>query len=479
MSLTLARVDGVQRRGRAAAGEIMCLTVGLCLILPYGMIAAIGGSAFRTLYPAYILAAAATIIARRRPLYPAFILAAFAFSPFLRRVADYQAGFAVFNLVLLAPYVGLLPTLLSLIRRPFGKPAGSPLAIIFVCIVYGALLAMFRMAFVPAIYEGLRWLLPVALCAFILECPADVPEIRRALFQTLTGLLPILTAYGIYQFIYAPPWDVFWLGNIDNPTFGEGEPYKIRVWSMMNSPGSVAVFSAFAMILLAGNSAMGLLIAAIALPLLALTVIRTAWFALVVGLGVVFWKSPPHRRLALMLGIAVIAIVGSTLISSRAMPPDIQRLVTERVQTFSDLMTDKSANDRLGVYSSFLDRLSANPWGEGFGVNESMVTRQAARAPLSSIDSGFLEAYLIYGVPVGTLYFTVLFAVLREVWISLGRLPTNYSGHGGIVCAGLAILPLGSNQIGEIGVLLWSSVAIAIAAAQPECRHLPDLRPEC
>jgi hypothetical protein len=325
------------------------------------------------------------------------------------------------------------------------------------------LIAMFRMAFLAATYEGMRWLLPIALCAFIIEPRPEANDVRRNIMLTLGLLLPILTIYGIYQYLYAPLWDVLWLSNVDNPTFGEGEAYKIRVWSMMNSPGSVAVFTTMGMILLAGESMLGLAIATSALPLLALTLIRSAWVELAAGVAIICWKAPPARRLTLVAGLAVIAISAAAVLANPALPPDIRNLVEDRFATFTDLKTDTSAYDRLRVYQSFFDRLSASPWGEGFGANASTVTRRDTRESLTSIDSGILEAYLIYGVPAGTIYFLALFAITRAAWTSLTRLPPQFSGVGGVIFATLATLPLGSDQIGESGVLFWVALGLALA----------------
>lgn len=459
---------------------IALLVVGAALVIPYILIAALGGSLVRTAYPAYILVIACLITVKRRPLYPAFILAVFAFSPFLRRIADYQAGFAVFNLILLAPYIGLLPTLPALLRRALGggkAPLSWPFAMILACVIYGSFLALFRMAFVPAIYEAMRWLLPMALCCFIMERPEVARKTRQAVLMTLGLLLPILTVYGIYQFLYAPLWDVFWLSNIDNPTFGEGEAFKIRVFSMMNSPGSVAVFSALAMILLAGDSLLGIGVAAVALPLLGLTVIRTAWLALGVGLAVLFWKASAMNRLGISFSIVIIASMFMIVLSSHTLPPDIRNLITDRFSTFSDLGTDKSTYDRLRVYHSFFDRLSESPWGEGFGVNESTVTRQASRGPITSIDSGLLEAYMIYGVFIGTLYFVTMIEFVRQAWRALSQLPSQFSGHMAVICAVIAMIPLGSIQTGESGVLLWTAFGLLMAAASSVKSNGPILKP--
>ena len=457
------------RHAQRTAGfvNLAALTIGLALVLPYLAIGIFGGAIVRTAYPIYILTASCLIIRTRRPLYPAFILAVFAFSPFIRRVADYQAGFVVLNFILIAPYVGLLPTLPALFRQPFKMAGGigGLFAGLLSCILYGSFLAMFRLAFVPAIYEALRWLLPLSLCAFIMQRPVESSDMRRAVLLTLGILLPILTLYGIYQFLYAPAWDVFWMSNIDNATFGEGQPYKIRVFSMMNSPGTVAVFSALAMLLLAGEGALGAIIAAVALPLLALTVIRTAWLALAAGLVVLFLRASPRSRITLAMCVAFIGFTVPVLLASHALPPDIRNLINDRVATFSDLKSDTSTFDRVSVYQGFFDRLSNSPWGEGFGVNESTLTRLGPTSSVAAIDSGILEAYLIYGVVIGTAYFAILALLVAAAWRALANVPLSYSGHFAMICGVIVIMPLGTIQMGETGVLLWTAFGLLLARA--------------
>ena len=63
------------------------------------------------------------LIAVDAPLYVEFTLALWMFSPFIRRVADYQGGFREPSIVLLVPF---LVTLIS--GRPVARPAASPYA---------------------------------------------------------------------------------------------------------------------------------------------------------------------------------------------------------------------------------------------------------------------------------------------------------------------------------------------------------------
>ncbi len=445
------------------------LTIGVPLAVPYVAVAALGGSLVRIIYPAYVLLAAGLLIAKRRPLYPAFVVAVFAFSPFIRRVADYQAGFVVFNPILLAPYVGLLPTLPTLLRKALGGGGSAqywPFGLILACVVYASFIAMFHMAFVPAIYEAMRWLLPTALCVFIMAKPEEAEAVHAAVIRALCFVVPVLTVYGILQFTVAPQWDVYWMMNIDNATFGLPEASKIRVFSMMNSPGTAGVFCSYAMVFLAGEGLGPLALAGGGLPLLGLTLIRTAWLSTAAGLAVLFMRATGGRRLVLFAGTAALALAVGVAFDSPAIPPDIRNLLADRIDTFSSIGTDTSTYDRLAVYEAFAERLADSLWGEGFGANASTASSTlSSRRDLVSIDSGLLETYLIFGVIGGTIYF----AALASLVVKASRL-LNVGGRSdgayAVLWAAISILPLGSNHVAEVGVLVWTVLGILFARAE-------------
>ena len=75
-----------------------------------------------------------------------------------------------------------------------------PFTMLCACIAYGAVIALVSMRTTAAIYEALRWLLPVSLCAFIMDKPGQTEEMRRSLYTSLLVILPILTVYGVRQF---------------------------------------------------------------------------------------------------------------------------------------------------------------------------------------------------------------------------------------------------------------------------------------
>ena len=461
------------RQRPAAPGDELwtsaLLTIGPPLLVPYVAVAVLGGSLVRTLYPGYILLVAGLLIAKRRPLYPAFMIAVFAFSPFVRRVADYQAGFSVFNLILLAPYVGLLPTLPALFRKAVGRSGNVqewPFGLIAACVIYAAFLALFRMAFVPAIYEAMRWLLPTALCAFIMARPDQGEAVHAAITRALCFVVPVLTLYGVYQFVAAPQWDVYWMMNVDNATFGLPEAFRIRVFSMLNSPGTAGVFCSYALVFLAGEGLGPLAIAATGLPLLGLTLIRTAWLSVAAGFAVLVIRAAGGRRVTLIAGAVAMVVAVGAVIDHPAFPSDVRNLLAERFDTFSSIGTDTSTYDRLAVYQAFLERLADSPWGEGFGANASTAAEAGGRRSLVSIDSGLLEPYLTFGLLAGTLYFVALVALVFAAGRALPVAGRQLDGAYAVIWAVIAIMPLGSVQYGEAGVVVWSALGCLFAQAE-------------
>lgn len=451
-----------------AAWPLLLIVLMIPLALPYGLIMSIGGGPVRVAYPIYILGCAILVRAWHKENYPALVLAVFAFAPFLRRVADDRAGFLLINPILVAPYVALLPTLPSLLRQVMGFGRGSvwPFLLMLLCFIYAGFMSALQSLSAAHLFEAIRWVFPLAFATYLIGQSRNIDVIRRQVIRAILLILPILVFYGIYQYVVAPAWDVDWMLNLGSLSmaFGNPEPYKIRVYSMMNSPYSVALWAAMGMILLSGEGILGLIEAGTALSLLALTLVRTAWAGLLVGLLVLFIRGGPSRKLLLVLGAGLFGIVGMALLESQMLPGDVTTLVTNRFDTLYRLNSDFSARERESVYDTFFERLSDAPLGEGFGVNLSTAS-MAAKRNAEALDSGLLEAYLTFGVVGGTAYFIALAAMIAEAFRAAGRLRGELAGFFAAVCCSVAVLPLGPGQSGEVGVMAWCAFAILVATA--------------
>lgn len=156
----------------------LVLPIMVCGLAVPCLLGLYAGSVARLAYPAYAFLAGVTL---------------FAISPLIRRLVDYGAGFADFNPVLLAPYLALLPCLLPLLRQAMAqRPQALPFLLLLACVGYGTLLALSQARIVPAFYEALRWILPVALAAFIIESRAVIGHLRSSLAATLAIIVPLI-----------------------------------------------------------------------------------------------------------------------------------------------------------------------------------------------------------------------------------------------------------------------------------------------
>jgi hypothetical protein len=445
-------------------GLLACLGGGL--VFPYLLVSAAPGP-MHLLYPIYCLGLAIFMVRSKRPLYPVFIMGVFAFTPYLRRIQEYHSGFSSFNPIMLGPYFALFPTIPSLLRRILGDSRGLawPFTIMTACIVYGSYVGLLQMRLVAALFEPLRWLLPICFCTFIMEYPAQLPAIKRPLYVGLAALVLIETFYGIRQYLNPPIWDIIWMKNVDIGSFGLPQAYDIRVFSMMNSPLVCAAFTVQSMMLLAGEGLLSLCIGMAGLPLLAVTLIRESWIQFTIGMTVLFAYAPGKRKLSMLLAVVAFAIGISSLISAHVLPSFIQVQIDDRLNTFSNLGQDQSADDRLNTYGTFYERIVESPFGEGFGANASTATASVQKN-LPPLDSGILEAALTFGVAVGTAYFVALAGLCFAAYQAARRNGKDTAAAFAVLCAAVVTMPIGGNQIGEAGMLMWTAVGLILATDQ-------------
>lgn len=474
---------GADGRGIAFVRTLRAIWVPVivCGIVVPCLLAFFGGSIARLAYPAYALLTGLVFFGSRKAAYPGFCIALFAFSPFARRVVDYGAGFADFNPVLLAPYLALLPCLGSLMRQAMTRrPQSLAFLLLIVCVLYGAFLALVQDRVIPAIYEGLRWILPIALAAFIVENRAISGGIRASLAVSLAVILPIISAYGVAQYFNPQPWDVMWLQNVMESTgtnsFGRPEAYQIRVFSTLNSPGSLAMFLASAVPLMLGEGGLIALAGVAGLPALLLSIVRSGWLACIAGVAVTFLAARAARQMTfLAAGFGVVAL-GIAFAGSVQLAPEVVNSLTERFSTFSEIGSDGSAQERLDTYSSFFERLADSPLGEGFGANASL-SSSADKRDLPPLDSGLLEAFLTFGPVVGALYFIAFGHLIWLGYAAARKARGSMPGHIGAVMSVVAVIPLGSNQLGESGIIMWVALGILIASADVRVSYpVPALR---
>jgi O-antigen ligase len=218
------------------------------------------------------------------------------------------------------------------------------------------------------------------------------------------------------------------------------------------------------MVLVAGEGPLGVLATTLALPMLSLSLVRTAWLGLAAAVLAAFLRAKAGRKLVWLFGIGGAVLASFLLLSSPVIPPEIARPIADRFATFEDLQADGSANVRLDLYRSFYSRMADYPFGEGFGSNQSIVTLQNKLAT-QPIDSSALETYLIFGVMGGTVYVAALAALVRKAYRTSKR-STALGNCMALIFGVLMMSFAGAAQTGEVGLLQWLALGIILAPGE-------------
>jgi len=447
------------RATSALAGEGLAV-VAVVLVLPVAMYLAGLASQARLLYPALNLALAAWLYERRSPWYAAQCLLIFGCVSLVRRLIDQQAGFDPSNSVLLTPYLCCLLTLGAFFeywarRRPV---ALAPFLVLLGCIAYGTALAMLDGRFRSSLVDVLKWSVGPLFAVYLLQNRARIAQWRAVFEPCLVATAVGMALYGVVQFVDPAPWDATWMRGVAELGFdsiGRPEPFQLRVFSTMNSPGAFgAILSAGIVVALKQRLPVCLACIAPMLVGLALCQYRSLWAATAFAIALLAFA--PHTRKTNLVALLVAGLV----LASTALSPQIRDAVIQRAATLTELEGDESLRKRLVQYEDFFqqDNLIA---GEGLAINGA--SRRLDNRQGAEIDGAIIEIYRAMGVFVGTAFILAV-AVLV---VSLFRAVPPGVGHlyfdRAIVAALFVQLPIGTVHVGELGFCAWAFLGFGLA----------------
>ena len=432
------------------------------LLIPVALYLAHYAPAARVLYPVSNLILAGWLFARRSPWFAGQCLMLFCFVSLVRRLIDVQAGWDPSNPVLLTPYLCCSLTVLSFFKywlKPRPLHLG-PVLLLLACIVYGTLLAVLQDRLVAGVADLLKWSVGPLFAVYLLQQHEWLAQRRQVLEGTLVASATGIAAYGIFQYIDPPTWDAEWMRGVADlgmTSIGQPEPFAVRVFSTMNSPGSLGAMLSAGLVI-ASKHRLIIALPGMALMALALALCqyRTLWAATALAIALVILARPvllPPRNLLAIIGI-VATLAATTLI------PNMSQTVSQRASSLTALQSDESLEERLSQYRALTrdDNLIA---GHGLGQN-SVVRKLDGLAPVV-IDSGIIDIWSSLGVIAGTLFLGGLACLLIPLFtpgVTAPHLPFDRA----IAVTTFLQLPMGSAHIGELGFCGWLFLALGLAA---------------
>jgi hypothetical protein len=394
---------------RPASASLIWVAAAGSLLLVLGLIVSGQGGLARLAIPAGATLVGLTLYFRRPIGYLHFTLWTWFLAPLVRRLVDWRFGFQDHNFILLAPFLVSAIAGLTLLReRQHAEPVR--LTAFFFCLAgvfYGFAVGLIQWrlhtsdAASPGemIFGFFDWVAPLLLGLHICIRWSSYEEHKKAIEQSFLWATLLLGLYGIYQFITAPPWDCAWLEGLpigfENASFGHPDPFEIRVWSTLNSPGSFGVVMLVALILLFGTKTRyKAIFAAAGYISMLLTMVRTAWLAwlLAVILLLSNYRGAMLRRF--LFGLILLPLCLLPI----ALSPEIAQMAQDRLSTMQSVQQDGSFQDRRAMYEVVTEELIKNPAGIGL--------RNYFTVDGFVLDSGFLQALAMLGF-TGTALFAV------------------------------------------------------------------------
>ena len=437
-------------------------SLALIVVVCASVLLVSAGGALRIVLPAFAFATSAYMLSKGRlGQYVTFCLWLFLLTPGIRRVVDVRVGWETVNTLMLTPYaalslsVGAIPILIMDDRIP----ARLGFLSIIGAATYGLLVAVLVGPLFSGLFDYVRWVLPPCLASLMVINRSHFDEIWHEIVVCLLIAVPLLSLYGIYQYLAVPEWDAFWMIKANLISIGAPFPYQLRVFSTMNSPGVFASFLFLSLVLILNMTSMfrwfALILGFIAF---ALTLVRTSWIALSICAIVLLLRGTRQTRLTLVALIVFATIAIPTLLSNR----DIQDAVVARIETFGKLSSDTSYIERFSSYSNWIGQIDNSLLGEGLG-NTGTYRSYADARTARFIDSGVIEIATAVGPIVGIVYFIGLFSIVMHCL----AVPSDADGNlwvlRTIICTFLLML-LGATVVtGETGFQFWLLVGLCLA----------------
>ncbi|HEX4505424.1 MAG TPA: O-antigen ligase family protein [Alphaproteobacteria bacterium] len=386
---------------------------------------------------------------------------------FVRRLIDYYGGFQGQSIVLLAPNVLallMIPSLLTseqLMKRRETIPGLLLLAPVFA----GLAVSFFKGEIFPGLIACIDWVIPLLYYFYLIQIMPRIHE-GEAYFKAFVPLnLAVVGLYGVYQCFDVPAWDMEWVINVKMFTMaGSAGGFKIKPFSMLNSPGTCAAWvSTLILLSLHFRNRISVVVLPAAMFFLVLTQVRADLGAVVFGLGVAMCSGQKQIVKSLLVFIAVAAMVAGIL---SALDPRIADALVGRMGTVGNLGEDRSAQAREELYRSMPKLLEEYPLGLGIGgVGHGAVAGNNGNtdADFVTIDGGPIAIYLALGWVAGTLYLVGLFVVVGAALLAAKRSRSPPALALAITALGeLATLPF-TNLVGLQGIIIWLPAAYAIA----------------
>lgn len=400
-----------------------------------------------------------------------YVAGMYAFSALFRRLSDYEQGaYSSVSVISIIPILSSLALLASCFRGSFRFPPKVLWALgLYAGFVVLALAVGVERTGPGALFEAADYLvplLPVLYCAVRGPSKEECDTTLRA----FVWICAVVAVYGWIQFLVMPAWDSFWMRNgIAMASNGQPYPYKVRVFSTMNSPGSWAGFLTLGLVASLldrrWRGPLGWVGVFLLFSAFCITFVRASWIA-ALGMLVVFVLAAQKNRLKTLAGIAAFLIVG--VLAAPALPGGAQ--IEKRVASFQRGNADFSFRRRAEFTLNVLSRTLRSPLGAGLGASgiSSKLSNGGQLGEFGIFDNGYLNLAFTFGVVPAAFLVVLIILLAGQAFRSAQEHPDDEGRFARLAVSSLAasllMLLFFNCQTGVQGFTLWLPFALWIGS---------------
>jgi hypothetical protein len=417
---------------------VICIAVNLGVVL-------------RVLFPLTSLAVGIFLYLKQPALYVGFTWWIYFLTPFIARLADQQGGWDPSRTMMVSPF---LMTLISAVTaaKYFASSysrGGSIFILPIIGLIYAYMISFIYSSPFVATKAFLDWLTPILFGFHLFSNWKYYPQFRQTTQRTFLWGALIMGGYGIFQFLVLPDWDKSWI--IDSgmtSSAGNPEPFEIRVWSTLNSPGPFGNMMMVALLILPScRSALYIPATVVGFLSMLLSLVRSAWGGWAIGMIAYFPNLKIEAKFRLLVGVIVIF----TCLLPLTTMEQFNTHISGRMETLYNLEEDDSYNSRKEMTSALMGRALTEVLGRGFSSE--------------NIDSGIIEMLLCLGW-IGTfLYLAGLFSVLNKILFLSGMNSDPFVYASRAVCISLiSQIVFGVSFKGVGGMPFWGFAGLVLGA---------------
>lgn len=427
----------------------------------------IGGSIAIVTFPLGSLAVG-WFLYRRYPLfYGSFTWWMWIVGPLIRRIIDFRCGYLTPGPWILAPLLVTAISILTLLKHlpKAHKQGGMPFVVAAASCLYGYLISLINEG--SDIDKGIMlligWLVPISFGFHLFTNWRDYPNYRQNIQRTFLWGVLFVGFYGIVQYVFAPPWDCFWLEEIAKEgtlSFGLPEPFGIRVSSSLDSPQSFAAMMVAGLILLFSiRGSQQLLATGLGYLSFLLSLARSGWLSWLLGTLVFFKALKSNLQIRMLMGILMTTLI---VLPVTTIEP-FSTVISDRLQSLTDTDSDVSLKERREAFNLLLGHALVE--FVGVGLQNPITPNVEVSKEYVIGDNGILVLLFALGW-IGTLPYilslTILIFQIRQACLKNRDLVLQASY--GIILGLLSQILFKSLTSGTIAVALWGFIGIGMSA---------------